>query len=155
MSLYDVGKKIEAIQHSFRDISRRWETLVIKNVEGTSRSAQMLQDLRGSSPHAEEHVIVGLKEEADKLVEQLIGGDQSRRVISIVGMGGIGKTTLAKKVYTHIEVVQHFPDCRAWAYVSQDCRPREVYMQIINQVSTPTKEQVEMMEKFQENQLGD
>ncbi|RVW93280.1 Disease resistance protein RPP13 [Vitis vinifera] len=70
-------------------------------------------------------------------------------------MGGIGKTTLAKKVYTHTEVVQHFPDCRAWAYVSQDCRPIEVYMQIINQVSTPTKEQVEMMEKFQENQLGD
>ena len=66
MSLYDVGKKIEAIQHSLQDISKRREALIIKNVgDGTSHSAQMLQDLRRSSPHAEEHVIVGLKEEAD------------------------------------------------------------------------------------------
>ncbi|XP_034681859.1 disease resistance protein RPP13-like [Vitis riparia] len=70
-------------------------------------------------------------------------------------MGGIGKTTLAKKVYNHEKIVEHFPDCRAWIYVSQDCRPREVYMQIINQVSAPTKEQAEMIEKYGENELGD
>ncbi|RVW13181.1 putative disease resistance RPP8-like protein 2 [Vitis vinifera] len=153
---HKVGKKIEDIQLTLRDISNRREALGIKNIgEGTSRSGQMLQDLRRSSPRAEERVIVGLTREADKLVKQLTVGDQRRRVISLVGMGGIGKTTLAKKVYNHEKIVNHFPDCRAWIYVSQDCRPREVYMQIINQVSASTKEQAEMIEKYGENELGD
>ncbi|XP_034681423.1 putative disease resistance protein At1g50180 isoform X2 [Vitis riparia] len=153
---HKVGKKIEAIQLNLQDISNRREALGIKNIgEGTSGSGQKLQDLRRSSPRAEERVIVGLTQEADKLVKQLTVGDQRRRVISLVGMGGIGKTTLAKKVYNHEKIEEHFPDCRAWIYVSQDCRPREVYMQIINQVSAPTKVQAEMIEKYGENELGD
>jgi disease resistance protein RPM1 len=47
----------------------------------------------------------------------MVGGASKRFVISMVGMGGIGKTTLANKVYEDELVKGHF-DCRVWITVS-------------------------------------
>ncbi|GMP78453.1 hypothetical protein CsSME_00034375 [Camellia sinensis var. sinensis] len=49
-------------------------------------------------------------------------------------MGGIGKTTLAKKVYDSQEVVAHF-NCKAWITVSQSYKPEELLKTMIKQLS--------------------
>lgn len=56
---------------------------------------------------------MGLKEETENVVMQLVEGDERSRAVSIVGMGSIGKTTLAKKVYNDSRVVHRFQDNRA------------------------------------------
>jgi disease resistance protein RPM1 len=58
----------------------------------------------------EEGEVVGIASPRDELVSWLVGGATRRSVISVVGMGGIGKTTLAKKVYENVSVKGHF-DC--------------------------------------------
>ncbi|CAL5430717.1 unnamed protein product [Camellia sinensis] len=66
-----------------------------------------------------------------------IGVDQNQSqqaVISVVGMSGIGKTTLAKKVYDSQEVVAHF-NCKAWITVSQSYKPEELLKTMIKQLS--------------------
>ncbi|CBI37932.3 unnamed protein product, partial [Vitis vinifera] len=82
-----VGKEIEAIQIKIQDISKSRETYGINSIgEAISQAGQRLQKLRYISPLVKEEIIVGLKEDTDKLVEELVKGDERRRAVSMVGM---------------------------------------------------------------------
>uniref|UniRef100_A0A3Q7IGE1 NB-ARC domain-containing protein n=1 Tax=Solanum lycopersicum TaxID=4081 RepID=A0A3Q7IGE1_SOLLC len=62
--------------------------------------------------------MVGFDEVVQKLRQQLSSGSSKLDVISIVGMPGLGKTTLANKLFFDQFVVSHF-DVRAQCCVSQ------------------------------------
>ncbi|KAJ9685622.1 hypothetical protein PVL29_017601 [Vitis rotundifolia] len=56
-------------------------------------------------------------------------------VISIVAMGGMGKTTLARLVYDDAETTKHF-NVKAWASVSDQFDAMRITKTILNSVST-------------------
>ncbi|XP_058721469.1 putative disease resistance RPP13-like protein 1 [Vicia villosa] len=73
-----------------------------------------------SSPMFNESVMVGRKDEQEKVMNMLLSESNTNMgVVAIVGMGGIGKTTLAQRAYNDEEVQKHF-DVTAWACVSED-----------------------------------
>ncbi|XP_047962835.1 putative disease resistance protein At1g50180 [Salvia hispanica] len=82
-----------------------------------------------------------------QLLDELIGHD-SRRILPIVGMGGAGKTTLAKNVYENALVVYHF-DVRAWVTVSQDHNATHMLSQALSCL------QVGDIENQSDDQLGE
>ncbi|MED6149837.1 hypothetical protein PIB30_066421 [Stylosanthes scabra] len=84
---------------------------------------------RGSFTMMEENV-VGLKEEFSEVIKQLKEENSAGNVVSIVGMAGLGKTTLARKVYTSSEARQLFP-CRAWATISKQPIWIEVFRELL------------------------
>ncbi|KAG9159830.1 hypothetical protein Leryth_007853 [Lithospermum erythrorhizon] len=77
---------------------------------------------------------VGFEDEARKAMESLADNTYENHVISIVGMPGIGKTTLANKLYKDPIIRGHF-DVRAWCTVSQTYRKTELWHSILRQVS--------------------
>ena len=89
----------------------------------------------------EEANVVGIDSPRDKLINWLVEGPSNLMVISVVGTGGLGKTTLVKKVYENDKVAAHF-DSRAWITVSQSYKAEELLRDMIKQFYKERKESV-------------
>ncbi|KAI8537632.1 hypothetical protein RHMOL_Rhmol09G0039200 [Rhododendron molle] len=109
--------------------------------------------LRKERPYKDNEHVVGFKEDADKLTYELIKEVKDRYVISIVGTGGLGKTTMARKLYNTLSQAQEF-DCYAWLSVSNDYDIQDLLRSIIKSFKRPsTKEELEFLEKMKEEDL--
>ncbi|CDP16903.1 unnamed protein product [Coffea canephora] len=153
VNLYKIGKEIKSLRMRLKEIADSREEYGIKNLgEGTTTHGEELQRLRRSSPFNEDKDIVGFEEITKSLVAELLKEDRNRRVVSIIGMGGAGKTTLAKKGYNHADVRERF-NCRAWVCVSSIYNHKETLRTIIKQLNPITNELLDMLEKMQEQDL--
>jgi len=151
---HDIATKIQDIKISVREIKDRRERYGFSSLDqGSSSKATNVtwHDLRVGSLFIEEDEVVGIESTRDELVSWLVGGVSKRSVISVVGMGGIGKTTLTKKVYENESVKGHF-DCCVWITVSQSYNLLKILMSMTKQIygekETATPGQINMTDEI-------
>ncbi|XP_073142670.1 disease resistance protein RPM1-like isoform X4 [Henckelia pumila] len=148
---YAVGKKLmvrHQIASEFQKIKLRMENvsktqMTLKGIydfKDQQGSSSKTYDTRGDALLLEEEEVVGIEEPKKQFVGWLKHTDDGLMVISVVGMGGLGKTTLVKKVYDDASVKANF-DSHVWVTVSENFNLEGLLRDMINQLAREVKQQ--------------
>ena len=125
---------MKAISNRISKVIRDMQSLGVQQVIVNETYAQERQkEMRQTFSSDTEDHLVGLEENVEQLVGYLADEDSSSQVVSITGMGGIGKTTLARQVFNHEIVKSHFPGL-AWVSISQQFTRKYVWQTILRKL---------------------
>lgn len=155
---YNILDDIRTLKRRILDVTRKRETYGIGNFNeprgGENASSLRVRQLPRARSVDHEELVVGLEDDAKILLAKLLDddGDQNRYMISIFGMGGLGKTALARKVYNSGDLKTKF-DYRVWISVSQEYKTRDMFLRIIRSLGVTSGKELEKIRVLTEEEL--
>ncbi|KAH0684892.1 hypothetical protein KY289_022644 [Solanum tuberosum] len=157
---HNIGKIIQSLKERVMDISRKRGTYGITNNAGegpsnrpNNQSSMLIRTLRRAVSYADEdQLFVGFQEVFQRLLDELLKKEPRRNVISIYGMGGLGKTTLARNLYNSPSLITTF-HTRAWICVSQQYSTPDLLQSIIKSIQGCSEEMLKMLKEMTERDL--
>ncbi|XP_031264075.1 disease resistance protein RPM1-like [Pistacia vera] len=144
-----ISSEIKNIKSSLADIQRRAEHYNLRQID---QGDVVPHDSRVGSFFIPSTEVVGIESTIDQLIGLLVSGTSNRSVVAVVGEGGLGKTTLAGKIYKNDIVKKHF-DCQAWITVGKECTKMDVLRKTIQEFESVTGPTHGEMDKMEEKDL--
>lgn len=123
-----------------KDINRRIEEMqkILKTYFKTIGQQSSYDDggsiiRRWTSPAFDESSIVGLAEDTEKIIGWILPRKTKLHKVGIVGMGGLGKTTITQKIYNNDLILERFEE-RIWVSISQTVNEEEIMKTMLKQL---------------------
>ncbi|KAL3501683.1 hypothetical protein ACH5RR_036132 [Cinchona calisaya] len=149
--LRDVGKEIEKVSKDVREIYENKAPLGFAAMQVDEICTRVQKEKK--TLVVEEDNVVGFDDATKDVIELLTGESDNQsdqlEVFSIIGMLGLGKTTLAKKVLNDPKIEYEFYT-RAFVNVSQEYERKEVFLKILGSFTQIT----DQMNKMSDEELA-
>ncbi|XP_057802255.1 probable disease resistance protein At1g59620 isoform X2 [Salvia miltiorrhiza] len=137
LRIFRFGKSIGSCYKDDYESIHRWigeikkQMLKLGDDESNMRSSENVED---------DVDVVGFEEDLEMLVlGSIVGGELWLKNVLIIGMAGIGKTTLAREIFNHPTVKEQF-ERRAWVSNSTYFTLKELLIKLIQQVAVEDPE---------------
>ncbi|KAK9209948.1 hypothetical protein WN944_002317 [Citrus x changshan-huyou] len=137
-----VATEIQEIKSALAAIKRRGESYRFRSIDEPSSSGTrnvIPHDSRVRSFFVEDDEVVGIESIKDKLIDSMVNGRSERSVVAVVGEGGLGKTTLAGKLFNNDGLKTHFSS-RAWVTVGKEYKKNDLLRTILKEFHRVTNE---------------
>ncbi|XP_047972339.1 putative late blight resistance protein homolog R1B-16 isoform X2 [Salvia hispanica] len=153
LNLHSIRQKVEAIsgrvQHLRNEINITTNEENEKEILISSRVQQLMKEINLTTneeheketllpkprPPRKDKNVVGFADVTERLISRLTREADGLDVISLTGMFGLGKTTLAWKIYNDPEIMLKFPT-RIWLTVSAKFIEKDIFLRILGHLTT-------------------
>lgn len=136
-----IATEFHEIKSRVNDICSRRERYFDKfNVSSSATAATVsYHDSRLDAFLSNEAELFGIEGPKKEIIDWLVDSNSKCKIISVVGMGGLGKTTLVRAIYNDAEVKKKFP-WRAMITISQSFNKVELLEQLNKQLNGSAEE---------------
>ncbi|KAK3229024.1 hypothetical protein Dsin_000905 [Dipteronia sinensis] len=135
---FSMGSKIDNITRRLEELRLRTDVLRLKDIAGQRWSSTASWQRPPTSSLPTEPAVYGRDEDKVRILEMVLRidepSDANFGVIPIVGMGGIGKTTLAREVFND-ETLKDFSP-KAWVCVSDNFDVLKISKAILESITS-------------------
>ncbi|KAH6758858.1 hypothetical protein C2S51_019093 [Perilla frutescens var. frutescens] len=141
--MHEKNKKVREVG-SYEKLYQDFQKLVDEAVSIVEwvvviRKSRKVEPLQFSDYTTGKTDVIGFDEDLMELKNQLCGGSANLQIIPLVGMAGIGKTTLAANVFHDPLIAYHF-HVRAWTTITQDHRMPNILRGLLHSMTTPSED---------------
>ncbi|KAI5435152.1 hypothetical protein KIW84_021831, partial [Lathyrus oleraceus] len=134
----DIGNRLKEITRRLDDLADSKNKFLLREGITIRESSIEVPEWRQTSSFIAEPKVFGRQDDQDKIVEFLLTqarDSDSLSIYPIVGLGGVGKTTLTQLVYNDVRVTGNF-NAKIWVCVSEVFSVKRILCSIIESITS-------------------